>query len=108
MKKQLLEDIVDSYIHDEIPEGWVELDFAKEIPNLEQEVIDDPEAVQRLLAATRFESMMEMVERREAAAKDPKPCPYCDSIQVQLTQWATPTLQFKCRTCKQKFVRTLK
>lgn len=51
--------------------------------------------------------VIEMADRREYAAKHAKPCPYCDSIQVQLTQWATPTLQFKCRTCKQKFVRTI-
>lgn len=85
MKKQLAEDV-----------------------DLSQEILDDPEGMERLLAATRWEAMMEMVERREAAAKQVTPCPKCNSIQVQLTQWATQTLQFKCRTCKQKFVRTIK
>lgn len=97
MKQRLLEDIA-ATSSDNLHEGLVELDFAKELP---KEIIDE-------IPPVNWTMVLEMADRREAAAKDPKPCPYCDSIQVQLTQWATPTLQFKCRTCKQKFVRTLK
>ena len=64
--------------------------------------------MERLLAATRWEAMMEMVERREAAAKQVTPCPKCDSIQVQLVNWQTPQLQMKCRICFYKFVKELK
>ena len=85
MKKQLAEDV-----------------------DLSQEILDDPEGMERLLAATRWEAMMEMVNRREAAAKQVTPCPKCDSIQVQLVNWQTPQLQMKCRICFHKFVKELK
>lgn len=87
MKMRLAEDIADDEDFERSPvilkiidEGPIEIDWAK---------------------------ALEMADRRERAAKHTKPCPFCDSIQVQLTQWATPTLQYKCRTCKQKFVRTV-
>lgn len=54
-----------------------------------------------------WESVLEMADRREWVKSNAKPCPYCGTMQVQLTQWQTPTLQFKCRHCKQKFVRTV-
>lgn len=94
MKNQLAEDLDLS-----LPEGWYEVDlekgpiligFDEEVPEID------------------WTTVMAMVDRREWAQKHVEPCPFCDSIQVQLTQWATPTLQFKCRTCKQKFVRTIK
>ena len=51
--------------------------------------------------------MMEMVNRREAASKQMKPCPKCDTMQVQLVNWQTDILQMKCRQCKHKFERKL-
>lgn len=94
MKQRLIEDIAAAYGSDEIPDGWYEVNFKKPF------IIDEVPEV-------NWGLVLEMADRREAAAKHAKPCPFCDSIQVQLTQWATPTLQFKCRTCKQKFVRTI-
>ncbi|WKW88145.1 hypothetical protein pzkkv19_1 [Klebsiella phage pzk-kv19] len=52
--------------------------------------------------------MLEMADRREAAAKQVVPCEKCNSMQVQLVDWRTNILKMKCRTCKHKFVRTLK
>lgn len=95
MKQRLIEDIAADYGGDEIPDGWYEVNFKK--PFIIDEVLE-----------VNWDLVLEMAGRRERAAKHAKPCPFCDSIQVQLTQWATPTLQFKCRSCKQKFVRTIK
>lgn len=50
---------------------------------------------------------MTMVDRRERAAKQMKPCPQCGSVQVQLVDWSTPVLRHKCRHCKHKFTSTL-
>lgn len=96
MKNQLAEDLDLS-----LPEGWAEVDLEKG-PVLSKgcDEIEVPEI--------NWTTVLEMADRREWARKHAEPCPFCDSIQVQLTQWATPTLQFKCRTCKQKFVRTIK
>lgn len=69
---------------------------------------DDPEAEERLNAALGWKAMMEMVERREAAAKQVSPCESCGSIQVQLVDWSTPQLKMKCRICKHKFIKELK
>lgn len=94
MKQRLIEDIAAAYSSDEIPDGWYEVNFKKPF------IIDEVPEID-------WGAVLEMADRRERAAKQAKPCPFCDSIQVQLTQWATPTLQFKCRSCKQKFVRTI-
>lgn len=96
MKNQLAEDLDLS-----LPEGWTEVDLEKgPVPFKGCDEIEVPEI--------NWATVLEMADRREWARKHAKPCPFCDSIQVQLTQWATPTLRFKCRTCKQKFVRTIK
>lgn len=75
---------------------------------LEEDIADSQsEEEERLRAATGWNAMMEMVERRESACKQVKPCPKCDSIQVQLVNWDTDILKMKCRSCKHKFERTL-
>lgn len=102
MKNRLAEDIDLS-----LAEGWNEVDLEKG-PSLDQLVVDDPEALARLNEAIAYERMLELADRREWASKNPIPCPYCGTEQVQLTQWFTKTLQYKCRHCKQKFVRTIK
>lgn len=48
-----------------------------------------------------------MVERRERASRQMKPCPECGSVQVQLVDWTTDILRHKCRHCKHKFTRQL-
>ncbi|QQM14449.1 hypothetical protein [Klebsiella phage vB_KpnM_17-11] len=55
-----------------------------------------------------WNDVLEMADRREAAAKQVVPCEKCNSMQVQLVDWRTNILKMKCRTCKHKFVRTLK
>lgn len=105
MKNRLLADMVEAMKDhkeqleiipaDHIPEGWIEVPFDKSPVILDE------------VPPVNWDRVLEMADRREAAAKHAKPCPFCGSIQVQLTQWATPALQFKCRTCKQKFVRTI-
>lgn len=75
--------------------------------SLDQEIIDDPEGMEHLHQATRWEAMMEMVERRENAAKNTVPCPECGTNQVQLVNWQTEVLKMKCRICFHKFERTL-
>lgn len=47
-----------------------------------------------------YSAMLEMVERREQAAKTLTPCPKCESVQVQLVDWYSAELKFKCRHCK--------
>lgn len=51
---------------------------------------------------------LQMADRREAAAKQMRPCPKCDSVQVQLVDWSKPLLKWKCRHCKHKFEFELK
>jgi hypothetical protein len=55
-----------------------------------------------------WKAALEMVDRREAAAKQVVPCEKCSSMQVQLVDWSSDILKMKCRTCKHKFERTLK
>ena len=55
-----------------------------------------------------WNDVLEMADRREAAAKQVVPCEKCNSMQVQLVDWRTNILKMKCRTCKHKFERTLK
>lgn len=74
---------------------------------MEELIISDEECMQKINFDNNITRMLEIVERRENAAKNIPLCPYCNSVQVQLTQWFTPTLQYKCRTCSQKFVRTV-
>lgn len=51
---------------------------------------------------------LELVDRRESAAKQHRPCPNCGTEQVQLTDWTTPLLKWKCRLCKHRFEFELK
>lgn len=74
---------------------------------LEEDIADSQSEEERLHAATGWKAMMEMVERRETACKQVKPCPKCNSIQVQLVNWDTDILKMKCRSCKHKFEKTL-
>lgn len=74
---------------------------------LAEDIDDSQSEEERLHAAISWKSMMEMVDRRETACKQVKPCPKCNSIQVELTDWSTPTLKMKCRVCKYKFEKTL-
>lgn len=53
-------------------------------------------------------SALQMVERRERAAKQVEPCPKCGTIQVQLTDWTTDNMKMKCRRCKHKFEKILR
>lgn len=53
-------------------------------------------------------SALEMVDRRERAAKQVEPCPKCGTIQVQMIDWSTDIIKMKCRSCKHKFERKLK
>lgn len=55
-----------------------------------------------------WKAALEMVDRREAAAKQVVHCEKCSSMQVQLVDWSSDILKMKCRTCKHKFERTLK
>ena len=55
-----------------------------------------------------WESVLEMADRREDAAKQISPCPECGTIQVQLVDWSTDILKMKCRHCKHKFEKKLK
>lgn len=55
-----------------------------------------------------WKAVLEMADRREAAAKQVSPCPECGTIQVQLIDWQTDTLKMKCRHCKHKFEKKLK
>lgn len=50
-----------------------------------------------------YERMMEMVGRRDKAAMCKPHCPECGTEQVQLCDWKTHTLKFKCRACKTRF-----
>jgi ribosomal protein L37AE/L43A len=47
-----------------------------------------------------YSAMMEMVNRREQAAKSLTPCPKCETMQVQLVDWRRAQLKYKCRHCK--------
>lgn len=55
-----------------------------------------------------WKAALEMVDRREAAAKQVVPCEKCSSMQVQLVDWSSDLLKMKCRSCKHKFERKLK
>jgi ribosomal protein L37AE/L43A len=46
---------------------------------------------------------LEMVERRETAARSQPLCPACESEQVQLVDWRQWPVVFKCRHCKRRF-----
>lgn len=65
------------------------------------------QAVEVVVVGSLPVSTLSMVERRERAAKQMKPCPKCGSMQVQLVDWRTDTLHHRCRTCKHKFTREL-
>lgn len=86
MRNQLKEDMV-------VDDNDLEIEF--EYPPVPEFKID-------------WDACLEMVDRREAAAKQVVPCEKCGSIQVQLVDWTTDILKMKCRTCKHKFERKLK
>lgn len=46
---------------------------------------------------------MDMVERRERMSKLRPTCDECGTEQVQLVDWSTPVVRFKCRRCGHKF-----
>jgi len=47
---------------------------------------------------------LDMVERRERMSKRHIRCDECGSEQVQITDWSTRHVKFKCRRCKHRFV----
>lgn len=51
------------------------------------------------MAGSSFEAMVALVDRRERAAKQVKPCPSCGTVQVQLTSWFGRFAQWRCRHC---------
>jgi len=46
-----------------------------------------------------FDAMIAMANKREAAQKSMKPCPECESRQVQLIDWGARTV-WRCRSCR--------
>ena len=54
-----------------------------------------------------WDACLEMVDRRERAARNVVPCPECGTNQVQMTDWTTDILKMKCRHCKHRFERKL-
>lgn len=75
---------------------------------LKEDIADSQSEEERLEAATEWEAVMEMVERRKKCYKQVSPCPNCYSVQVQLVNWGTDILKMKCRHCKHKFEKELK
>lgn len=102
MKNQLAEDLDLS-----LPEGWTEVGLEKG-PSLEELVITDEDAIGEVHKAVQWARVLEMADRREAAAKDMPVCEKCGTVQVQLVSWSTPTLAYKCRSCKHRFERKAK
>ena len=51
---------------------------------------------------------LQLADRRESAARQHRSCPKCGTEQVQLTDWSTPLLKWKCRQCKYRFEFELK
>lgn len=51
--------------------------------------------------------VLEMSKRREWSKANAKPCPICDSMQVQLVDWSTDNLKLKCRHCKHVHFRMI-
>ncbi|QBQ72397.1 hypothetical protein CPT_MTx_091 [Serratia phage MTx] len=50
-----------------------------------------------------YDKMMELVNRREKACKIQPACPQCSTKQVQIIDWYTSKVKFKCRHCKCRF-----
>lgn len=50
-----------------------------------------------------YDKMMELVNRREKACKLRPVCPKCQTEQVQIIDWYTAKVKFKCRHCKHRF-----
>ncbi|QEG09466.1 hypothetical protein CPT_MyoSmar_017 [Serratia phage MyoSmar] len=50
-----------------------------------------------------YDKMMELVNRREKACKIQPACPQCSTKQVQIIDWYTAKVKFKCRQCKCRF-----
>lgn len=50
-----------------------------------------------------YDKMMELVNRREKACKIQPACPQCSTKQVQIIDWYTAKVKFKCRHCKCRF-----
>lgn len=51
----------------------------------------------------RTQKMLEIVQRREDAGRNLKPCEFCGSEQVQLTNWFGTHNEYKCRKCGKKW-----
>lgn len=96
MKNELKEDID----FGTWPEHWTEVDLEKG-PEWEAPAGFDKGLID-------WKAVLEMADRREAAAKLVSPCPECGTIQTQLVDWRTDTLKMKCRHCKHKFEKKLK
>ena len=102
MKNQLREDIDST-----LPEGWVEFDIAVEMPDWVKPAGSDKGKMEGI-PELDWVSILAMASRRERAAKQCEPCSKCYSVQVQLIDWRTDILKYKCRKCKHRFERKLR
>lgn len=50
-----------------------------------------------------YKGLDKMWKRREWARKSGINCPECETEQVQLTDWRTNNLKFRCRKCHLRF-----
>lgn len=78
----------------------LKVDIVSDEDMMEVVVFDDSDKID-------WVPVLEMANRRERAKANAKPCPICDSMQVQLVDWSTDNLKLKCRHCKHVHFRNV-
>ena len=49
-----------------------------------------------------LKDVRELADKREQFCKDAKPCPKCETVQIQIIGWADKA-KWRCRRCKHKW-----
>ena len=50
-----------------------------------------------------FDRIIALADRRELMCKTSPTCPACETRQVQLIDYVTDEIEWKCRNCRTKF-----
>ena len=79
----------------------LKVDMVSDEDMMEVVVFDDSDNVD-------WTPVFEMARRREWSKANPKPCPKCGTMQVQLVDWSTDRLKMKCRHCKHVHFRDVR